>query len=191
VHIVRHPAGVIASQKGRQRQKGRRFDFQGELEYLGELMAKAENNARRLGRDRYHVVRYERLLSEPKRAMQEICGFIGIPFEDSVLRSSVNGELASPNSGDGELAANSGSLVHSSAERWRRELSPAEIAAVESYLGAAMMRLGYAAERRSPAAYLRAIIRIRRQYKSEPELHAPGVGRALWSWLRHRPAGIL
>lgn len=85
-------------------------------------------------------LRYEDLASDPEAAGRQLCNFAGIPFEPSMLdlagvtRHMVNGN-------DTRFAPGKGFRLD---ERWRRELSRADLDYFERHGGGAMNRLlGY------------------------------------------------
>jgi Sulfotransferase family len=91
----------------------------------------------RLG-DRYAEVRYEDLLADPRRELDRLCRFAGLPFHADMLDHA--GRVRTPRSP--EFATARGPLrrpVHS----WRGELSRHQIASFEAVAGPELAACGY------------------------------------------------
>jgi len=90
IHLVRHPYAVIESYTRMRIHTllncGEENPYQ-----LAELTW-ANNNqnildfCENISPERHYLVRYEELVTEPKRVMEEVGEFIGIPFDSSVLQ---------------------------------------------------------------------------------------------------------
>ena len=106
----------------------------------------------------YREVRYERLVTEPEAVLRELCGFLGLDFDESMLRAHerAHERLAEPASArlgeDGRVQlAGGGSVVARSVEppdpsrigRWREALSDAEVERFERVAGDRLAALGY------------------------------------------------
>lgn len=50
-------------------------------------IAMQEKLRKKLGPDQFMQVRYEDLVSEPNKVTPEICDFLGVPFDDSILKT--------------------------------------------------------------------------------------------------------
>ena len=73
--------------------------------------------------ERYHEVRYEDLVSQPEATLRSLFAFLDEPWEASVLEHNPT--------------------FSTSVGRWQRELSAAEVAAIEAVAGETMHALGY------------------------------------------------
>lgn len=84
------------------------------------------------------TVRYEDLLSEPRQALERLCTFIGVSFQEAMLSL----ERPAENLGDtrGEAAIVSGNFG-----KWQHELSDDEVRRIERIAGRLMAELGYTA----------------------------------------------
>ncbi len=121
---------------------------------------------RRVGRrvfcDRYIEVRYEDLISRPEESLKELCHFIGISFDRSMLDFS---ESASRLISEDEIQWKKetlGPLLSNNTEKWRGELSPWRIRLTEAICSEAFTDLGYcrASEDIHVNPVLRAIILV-------------------------------
>jgi hypothetical protein len=94
------------------------------------------------------VVRYEELVEEPGRIMQEVAAFLDVPFEESLLNPEIGGTAFQGNSSFGGQEAG---ISQGSAERWKTALAPVQIRDIERRLVGPMQRAKYALTT-SPAA---------------------------------------
>ena len=114
-------------------------------------------------------VAYEELAREPEAVTRRVCAFLGEAFEPTMLGDR-SAQAAADGGGTeaqwdgwraGHLAAARRPVGQESIERWRAELAPREVAAIEAVAGEAMEEAGYALasgapERRSAARLARA-----------------------------------
>ena len=116
----------------------------------------------RLGAGRYREVSYEKLLEDPETVTRELCTFLEIPFEDSMLRyyertSALHAGKDTPNHHRNLALPPTKGL-----RDWRQEMSPGDVEIFEAISGDLLTELGY--ERAFPeitaAARLRAGSRI-------------------------------
>jgi hypothetical protein len=170
VHIVRHPAAVIAAQQRKQILKRRQFDLFAELEALHEGFELALANQAALGVERYHVLRYEDLVADPAREMRRVAGFLGIAFDDILTRPTMYGRPTGANTAHPDRLGEVGRVSAATGEHWRQALAPWEVALVESYLGGRLDRLGYRRQARGAGAYLASLARVARQYRADPTI---------------------
>ena len=88
-------------------------------------------------------MRYEDLVAEPEEAVRRLCSFLDEPFEPTMLRWFEDRE-ARKSADLSESWKNTAAPMQSDRlARYRRDLSPEEIGAVESIAGPVMTRLGY------------------------------------------------
>jgi hypothetical protein len=116
------------------------------------------------------LVRYESLIAEPERELARICAALGEAFEPAMLE----GEARKTDRWWFDRAQ--GNVERTRVERWRSELSPDEIAIVESIAGERLGKYGYAPAAPPAGAALRA--------RASMAAAAAGIRRRL----RHLPA---
>lgn len=92
---------------------------------------------RRLLGARYHFVRFEDLVRQPEVELRDICDWLGVPFEASMLEIDVVG---SSFHADRHGAAG---FDPASADRWRRHLHPMARAWFRLALGRQVIERGY------------------------------------------------
>ncbi len=103
---------------------------------------KARADGRLLGSERYLELRYEDLVVNPEREIRRICGFIRLPFEESMLDHRRNAERI--------ISSTSVPSSHRNLLRplrklrdWRTQMTEDQRAAVESVAGIALAEFGY------------------------------------------------
>ena len=118
---------------------------------------------------RIMMVPYEALVRDPKTTVQGVCEFLGEAFDPAMLadrgeQAAAVGQGTAAEWGgwrEGHLAASRRPVNDASLGRWRTELAPREVAAIEAAAGEVMERCGYAletasADRRAARALARA-----------------------------------
>ena len=105
---------------------------------LGFCMARQNRAA--YGPQRYHLVRYEDLVTEPEATMRQVARFLGIEFSPCLLTPSALGLPTGGNSYDGDPAFH---ISTRNLGRWRERISQDEAAVIEFHLGEEMAEFGY------------------------------------------------
>jgi hypothetical protein len=157
LHMVRDPRDRFAAGLG---PADRRRGGAGAATAMWlDSVALAERNTARYP-DRYRIVRYETLVSDPAATLRAVCDFIGEPYTPTMLEMSGGGSYteSGANSSYGPIA--SGTISTASVGRYRDVLSPRTIAFIQAYAGEAMSRHGYELEpiRLSSAERLRYVL---------------------------------
>jgi hypothetical protein len=168
VHLVRDGRDCVASLK---RMRWWQRDGRGSIEAIAwwvEAVDCARRAKRSLPADSFYEVRYEDLVSDPRRELEALCTFLGEDFEESMLESEV-AAAALPERQRLSWHANTGEKVdtrrigsHATGlEHWERRL-------MEFVAGRRLRRFGYQVpdSRRLPrlvplARYLAAYGRLR------------------------------
>jgi hypothetical protein len=138
VHIVRNPyAGLVAVRRARTSR--------GRFPALADTALSFRNSYYFLFRnlevlDRYHVLRYEDLLTETEARMREVATFLDLPFRDSLLEPTLMGEPWGGNSSSDKkfLGVSRDPLT-----RWKDHVTDIEIRVVNRLLGPVLERFGY------------------------------------------------
>ena len=153
VCLVRDPRAVVASYKDwhgaaarrgvtesteleADRERSRRSYNPVLMSLLWRGVVRASFTAlERHGPERVRIQRFERLAAAPETEVRELCSWLGLAYEPSLLEIPVvNSSYATTGIG----------ISSEAVERWRDRLSPAEVGIVQSVTGELMDELGYA-----------------------------------------------
>jgi sulfotransferase family protein len=99
-----------------------------------------------LGPELYHEVRYETLVANPAQACQELCGFLGLPYDEGMLRFYEGRTRNEPG-----LTSKRAWLPPTPGLRdWQTEMARDEVERFEGTAGALLEALGYPRSRPHP-----------------------------------------
>lgn len=138
VHVVRDGRACVASLKRPP------FDYSSERAMVTWLNAvtSCRQAARRLGPGRYHELRYEDLVAEPEKELRRLCDFLGEEYDPAMTAPEEVVDAVVPagfqQHGQIKAGVNAGSV-----EKWRSELSTAEVTVLEAAAGRALRSYGY------------------------------------------------
>jgi Sulfotransferase family len=110
--------------------------------------------ARDLGRrvpERYHELRYEDLVTEPRAELARICAFLELEFEPAMLAYHEGVDASTRQ--DHPLLAKPPTA---GTRRWQEQMSPADVQVFEAIAGATLAQLGYERAHPHPTAGARA-----------------------------------
>jgi Sulfotransferase family len=92
-----------------------------------------------LGPELYHEVRYETLVAKPAQACRELCGFLGLPYDEAMLRFFEGRTRNEPG-----LTSKRAWLPPTPGLRdWQTEMPPDQVERFEGTAGALLDALGY------------------------------------------------
>ena len=100
----------------------------------------AINNAKIIGKDSYRVIRYEDLVSDPKKHLESLSRFASIKYTKNLLEPSTFGLSWKGNNFDGKKF---NGISHSSVGKWRERIKVEDAALIEYYFSNAMEEFGY------------------------------------------------
>ncbi len=144
IHVIRNPLPNIASLKKVAMLLDRKnFSVVGQAKLLKTLMQTATANQRQLGSNRYLVLRYEDLVSQPKETLLSMCQFLEIPFDDTLMTPTENGKLGIANSMYTESRVKGQILNQSQNKRYEKELTQSELNDIAKVLYLTAMDFGY------------------------------------------------
>ncbi len=158
VHLIRDGRDVALSQTERalNQQPGRREQAERWVKRIG----KAREQAARLGGDRYREVRYEDLVRDPEPTLRGICELIALDYDPAMVAYHERAAARLVEMAGGLAAAGSqteqpaGYRIENHApttrpldpaklEKWRREMSAAELDAYRAVAGDLLREFGY------------------------------------------------
>lgn len=130
IHVIRDPRGVFLSRRNAA-WSADRAAWKHLVAYSAQYSEGRENGPKYFG-ERYREIVYERLLADPQEELEGLCSFLGVRYDPAMLDFS---ESAAEIIAEDERAwkgAAAGPLLRGNADRWRKELTPAEISKIES-----------------------------------------------------------
>ncbi len=181
IFCIRDPRGITASTKFRYLKKYGSFDFQGTVEEICRVWDLMSRAAKQHGPDVCLTVRYEDAAQDTTEVMERVAGFLGVRFDEAMLRPTVAGLPASPNTGYEQGSPQAG-LFSTSVDRWKSALTQAEIDYISSYLHPYMRRFNYDPARASWMSYLRAALQLKRAYRAENLNFSLSRALKTWGW---------
>ena len=148
IHMLRDPRAIYVSDLRRRRQHPGSVPYrilnrvpgglaavllvQTSIAWLEGIVRLHEN--RRRHPNRYSVVHFEDLVTDPRGEVGRVCRFLGIPFEEAMMDRVVVSH--------GQTLGSSG-FDAGAADRWRAQLSPLAAAWFRLSLGRRMRAAGY------------------------------------------------
>jgi hypothetical protein len=136
LHLIRHPCGAIESfaRMGAHEWIGETVDFWDENPWLfAEKVWDAQNIhilefLKDIEPSRQHRVIYEELVFDPSSVLQGICGFLGLPFDEAVLRPYDGDRM--PGIGDPNTYSVYDRVESSLATAWKKRPPPQRLGEV-------------------------------------------------------------
>jgi hypothetical protein len=117
-----------------------------------------------LGAELYHEVRYEHLVKDPKAECMQLCSFLGLPFDEHMLRFHEGRVRDEP----GLDAKKAWRPVTRGLRNWSTELSSADLECFEAVAGDLLDELGYERGLPEPSREARAhAARVRGSFMRE------------------------
>jgi hypothetical protein len=155
IHLIRDPRDNYAALKSGIASYYSQFDDDSntvlhsliERSTLG--MRLADINQERFGKERYHIVRFEDVLTEPRKSLGEVSEFLGISFDEKLLLPTLLGDETRGNNFEGEDFSR---LSSKNLGRWSERIAPEEAMIIEFHFHALMDRFGYELPERADAA---------------------------------------
>jgi len=142
IHIIRDPRSNIASLKRLFKLRNWNWNTEAYAYSIRNSIEIGFQNQEHLGEDKYHILRYEDLVTNPEARIQDVARFLGIKMNKVLLSPSVNGLPAKSNTmfEDRQIQ---GKILATITDRWKTELDPQEQKMVWAILHSVTNRLGY------------------------------------------------
>ena len=100
---------------------------------------KAREDGAALGPGLYHEMLYEDLVEDPERECKRLCEFLGVPYDDAMIRFHEGRERVEPGRG----AKSAWLRVTSGLRDWRTEMCTGDVERFEAAAGDLLEELGY------------------------------------------------
>jgi Sulfotransferase family len=92
-----------------------------------------------LGPERYYELSYESLVADPRRECERICAFLGVPYDDAMVRFHEGRTRAEP----GLSPKRAWRPVTAGLRNWRGQMAPGDVERFESAAGDLLEEIGY------------------------------------------------
>ena len=149
IHIIRNPyAALVASRKFRTTRN--------RYPYLGTILRAMENSFYHAFHnprlhENYHMIRYEDLVQDTEKTMQQIAEFTGIPYNPAMLIPST---LGSPWKGNSMSGKGFDGISQAPVYAWKKDIFPLEAALINLLLPHVLTRFGYETHPTASSVYL-------------------------------------
>lgn len=135
IHIVRDGRDVALSLFAR-RHDFAVYNTYFAARYWEQYVETGRTDGSNLPSGQYLELRYEDLLTDQRGAMEAVCSFLDIAFDEALMDFKKSGEA-------GKTPLLQQPVQTSNAEKWRTAMSPAQIAAFEGGAATSLQRFGY------------------------------------------------
>lgn len=162
---VRDPRGLVASTKFRHLKKYQNFKLLGTMIRMRRMWEHILRAVEQHGPEICMIVRYETLVTQTEAEMRQIAAFLGIDFDLALLIPTSGSLPAKANTGYAPEQRAS-AVTDTSVDKWKTQLTTAEIDFTSGLMAPYTARFGYEVGRRSPLAFLRAVMQLQRQYRA-------------------------
>src|SRR5260370_1431478 len=95
-----------------------------------------------LPRDLYYEIRYERLVADPANECAQLCQFLGVPFENAMLRHQENFQFRHK-PGGGVINERVALPITPGLRNWHSEMTAADLEQFEAVAGTLLDEMGY------------------------------------------------
>lgn len=137
VHLVRDGRDVVLSLR---EQPFAPSTFTGAAEYWAGRVRRARKAGERLGPDRYRELRYEDLIAEPERKLRGLCQFLELDYTPAMLSYEDTSRIPLT---DKMRRSGVVSPPRESGRDWLTQMTPRQLAVVESVAGDQLEEFGY------------------------------------------------
>ncbi len=124
IHILRNPySNLVSIRRYSEARLGTYPPIYPIIDALEFSTYMLEKNKDLMNED-YSVIKYENLLMEPEKTIQDLCYFLGVEFSPILMKPTVNGEPWVGNSSRGEKFRG---IEPSNLDKWKKEITSLEI----------------------------------------------------------------
>jgi hypothetical protein len=172
VHIIRDGRDVcmsILNWKKAERTAGRYASWEEDPVSTTALwwerkVRKGREDGAALGPGLYHEMLYEDLVDDPERECKRLCEFLGVPYDDAMIRFHEGRERVKPGRG----AKSAWLRVTSGLRDWRTQMCTGDVERFEAAVGDLLEELGYERAVPNPSSEaLEQAARIREAFTRE------------------------
>lgn len=160
LYVIRDPRATFASI--REWQRARQQKPMHVVRFCVEWAVSEQAHQRNMQRYAAQIVGYEDLVRSPRDTLAHICQFLGIAFDETLLKPTFGGADFTGFSSYSTYQTQFKQIDPSSLHRWQQTLAPADIAVLDSLLAKPMATYGYERFSAAPPARLRAVLSLYR-----------------------------
>lgn len=142
IHIMRDPQPNMGSLKRLHKLRGWNWNTATVASSLRRSIETGLLNQKRLGKNNYHILRYEDLVTNPEAEIKKLTIFLGITMDEILLFPTVN-RLPTKSNTMFKDRQSYGEILSVPGNQWRNELDPFEQKAVMVQLYSTAKQLGY------------------------------------------------
>ena len=135
IHIVRDGRDVALSLFARQHDFGV-YNSYFAARYWEQYVETGREQGAALPHGHYLEMRYEDLLADQRGTLEKVCTFLGIGFDEALMNFKKSGEA-------GKTPLLQQPVQKGNAEKWRKAMSPTQIAAFEGGAAATLRAFSY------------------------------------------------
>jgi hypothetical protein len=140
VHVVRDPRAICASKNA----QATLYPWLFMIRHWRKNLACVWRAMNGPFRDRFHVVRYEDLITAPEAGLRAFCEFSGLSLHPAMLDPSAFRDAAGrPWGGNSSHQTGLTTFQASLIDKWRKTLTPREVAFIDLLCGPEMALFGY------------------------------------------------
>ncbi|GAB4497360.1 MAG: hypothetical protein OHK003_05650 [Anaerolineales bacterium] len=143
IHILRDPLNNIVSLKKLDTYYGGAASPLDYARVINKLFKFARINLKKIGKEKYLVIRYEELTKDPFEVMNRVCAFLDIPFHEALLTPTENGRPAVSNSMFQKDRVKGKILNREQNDRYLKEYTYKELQDVVTTLYTEAIKAGY------------------------------------------------
>lgn len=141
IHIIRDPRDIIASKL--KTWWGQRRSLISHIGITREILSLAVEQGHKLFDQNYYELRYEDLLSNPKKKLHEICKVIGVDYEENMLNFQRSASEIIQTYEMNFKSYNLKPLVRNNTQKWKKDLNRFSVVLIESGCGTNMKNYNY------------------------------------------------
>lgn len=141
VHIIRDGRAVALSYL--ERPEWGPQTIQEAAHHWKSRVLRGRKGGAALGSERYTEVRYEDMVESPEAVTQKLCRFLGLDYDEDMLRFHLGGESFIAATKDPDAFKNLAKPVTKGLRDWQEEMSESDLALFESIAGDLLEELGY------------------------------------------------
>jgi len=127
IHIVRDPLENLVSLMKLNELRKRNLSIYENAFHMKKQFKAGRKNQKKMGEKKYHIIKYEELVSEPEKILKEICEFLNITFEKTLQEPTENGVSAMSNSMFKNSRVRGKILDQSNKQRFKKHLETTTI----------------------------------------------------------------